>query len=72
MLILFGMNEKRETLGEVSRYCSVCGRETQHTREERINRFTVYFIPVLPLGRKQLVRCNLCGHETHIQQPPGC
>lgn len=63
MLIIFGTNEKKNVLGETSLYCPVCGRKTQHTIEERKNRLTLYFIPVLPLSSKRIQRCNLCGHE---------
>lgn len=63
MFIIFGANEKKNNQGEVRRYCSVCGRETQHTREERTTRLTLYFIPVLPLKKRTIQRCNLCGHE---------
>ncbi len=67
MLIIFGASEKKTAHGEVRRYCPVCGRETQHTREDRTNRLTVYFVPVLPLGTKHVLRCNLCGHEEAVQ-----
>ncbi|HEX71726.1 MAG TPA: zinc-ribbon domain-containing protein [Candidatus Hydrogenedentes bacterium] len=63
MLIIFGANEKKTALGETRRFCPVCGRETQHTVEERTKRLTLYFIPVLPLNSKRVWRCNLCGHE---------
>lgn len=63
MIILFGASEKKENKGEERRYCAVCRRETQHTREARTTRLTVYFVPVLPISAKQVLRCNLCGHE---------
>ena len=68
MLVLFGLKEKKTNRGEISRYCPVCGRETQHTQEDRATHFTLYFIPVLPFGTKQVQRCNLCGHETKAPQ----
>lgn len=64
MLIIFGASEKKNNICEVSRYCPVCGRETQHTQEDRSMRVTIYFVPVFPLGTKRVLRCNLCGHET--------
>jgi len=63
MFIIFGSNDKKTNLGEVRRYCSLCGRETQHAREERTTRLTLYFIPVLPLKNRKVERCNICGHE---------
>lgn len=63
MFIIFGSKENKNDLGEVRRYCSVCGRDTQHTREERTTQITLYFIPVLPMKSKHVDRCNFCGHE---------
>ncbi len=70
MLIIFGSNEKKTNQGEIRRYCPVCGRETQHTRENRVMRLTLYFVPLLPLSSKSVERCNLCGHEEGARGRP--
>ncbi len=45
--------------------CPACGKDTFHALRRQRQWLTVFFVPVLPLGRAQgLRRCNLCGQET--------
>ncbi|MBN2475959.1 MAG: zinc-ribbon domain-containing protein [Pirellulales bacterium] len=50
--------------GQDLRSCPTCGKETFHSLERRRDWFTLFFVPVLPLGRGAgVTRCNLCGQE---------
>jgi len=61
MFFLFGMRTKAKAIGQVERACSKCARPTVFTAVESKRWFTLFFIPVIPLGGSHVVRCNLCG-----------
>ena len=61
MFFLLGTRTKAKAIGQVERPCTKCGRNTMQTAIESKRWFTLFFIPVIPLGSSQVVRCNLCG-----------
>ena len=61
MLFLFGLRTKAKPTGQLEYPCSKCARTTMHTSIESKRWFTLFFIPVIPLGGNHLIRCNLCG-----------
>ena len=64
MWIIFGVHPQIKKLGQDLRDCIRCAKPTVHTLKKRRNWFTVFFLPIFPLGGvQQLKRCNLCGQE---------
>jgi hypothetical protein len=61
MFFLFGMRTKTKPIKQIQYPCSKCSRTTMFTALESNRWFTLFFIPVIPLGRNFLIRCNLCG-----------
>ena len=61
MFFLLGTRTKAKAIGQVERPCTKCAKNTVQTAVETKRWFTVFFIPVIPLGSSQVVRCNLCG-----------
>ena len=61
MFFLFGMRTRSKALGQMDYPCTKCARPTMHTAVEAKRWFTLFFVPVIPLGSTQLIRCNLCG-----------
>lgn len=61
MFFLFGFRRTAKPLGQLDRTCTKCVRPTVHTALEQKRWFTLFFIPVIPLGSSQIVRCNVCG-----------
>jgi hypothetical protein len=64
MFFLFGMRTKAKSIGQVERSCSKCARLTMHNAIESRRWFTLFFIPVIPLGGNYVVRCGVCGLAT--------
>jgi hypothetical protein len=64
MFFLFGMRTKAKSIGQVERSCSKCARSTMHNAVESQRWFTLFFIPVIPLGSNYVVRCGVCGLTT--------
>jgi hypothetical protein len=61
MFFLFGTRRKAKVLGQMERHCAKCARSTVHSAIESRQWFTLFFIPVIPLGSNYALRCNLCG-----------
>jgi ribosomal protein L32 len=69
MIIIFGTSHRKKALGQVSRQCPRCQRDTIHTLERRQSWFTLFFIPIFPVTKATYVaRCNLCGQETVVDE----
>jgi len=61
MFFLFGLRTKAKALGQLERPCVKCTRPTMHAAVEAKRWFTLFFIPVIPLGGSYAVRCGVCG-----------
>ena len=61
MFFLFGVRTKAKPIGQVENSCSQCGRPTMQAIVETQRWFTLFFIPVIPLGGNQSARCGVCG-----------
>lgn len=61
MFFLFGVRTKSKPINQIQYRCSNCKRVTVFTAMESKRWFTLFFIPVIPLGGNFLIRCNLCG-----------
>jgi ribosomal protein L37E len=58
---LIGVGWKPRTLGQFHYRCSRCGKLTFHNAVVLRKSFTLFFIPLLPLGKDYEIVCNLCG-----------
>ena len=61
MFFLFGVRTKAKALAQVENSCSKCGRPTMHAIAETQKWFTLFFIPVIPLGGNHFAKCGVCG-----------
>jgi hypothetical protein len=76
MLIIFGSRRKRRQLGVVLMMCQRCQRPCAHTIIWIKTFFTLFFIPVIPIGSKYYTVCSMCAgavnidkdHAEHLQQ----
>ena len=63
-MLIFGWRTKAKSLGQVERSCVKCARLTMHNAIEAKKWFTLFFIPVIPLGSNYVNRCGVCGLST--------
>ena len=64
MFFFFGWRSKAKALGQLENPCQKCSRSTVHAAIESKKWFTLFFIPVIPLGSKFVLRCGVCGLTT--------
>ena len=61
MFFLFGMRTKAKGIAQVESVCTKCNRATMHAVVETKKFFTLFFIPVIPLGGNHFAKCGVCG-----------
>ncbi len=60
--VLFGIKEMERQVGAGSFYCPDCRCDNNYTRYAIARYFSIYLIPVIPLGKSgEFVRCNRCS-----------
>jgi hypothetical protein len=69
MFFFFGWRTNAKSLGQVERACVKCARPTMHNAIEYKKWFTLFFIPVIPLGTNYVNRCGACGLSTKASSP---
>ena len=66
MFFIVGRRTQRRQLGTVVHFCSRCGRPAPQSFVRDSPWFTLFFIPVIPLGSTTFVRCGLCGFQCTV------
>lgn len=66
--IIFGTRGVRSTIKQGQFYCPQCDGDTSYKHKKVTQFFTLYFIPLIPLGNKgQYVECQSC-RNTYIER----
>jgi hypothetical protein len=66
MIILFGIRRKASRLGVIFMMCSSCHTPAAHALTRVRKYFTLFFIPIIPLGDKYATSCTMCGYGMRI------
>ena len=66
MLVIFGLSRKEWPLGLVALACMACGHPGPQPLVHRKTRFTLFFVPVLPLRSRYETRCPTCGTPREV------
>jgi len=68
MIILFGFRRRIARLGTAFLLCPYCQTPAAQVVSRVRRYFTVFFIPIIPLGGKFVVTCTMCGRGTQVSQ----
>jgi hypothetical protein len=66
MIILFGFRRRASRLATIFVMCAACRTPAAHALTRTRRYFTLFFVPVIPLGTKYFTTCTMCGHATQI------
>jgi hypothetical protein len=66
MIILFGFRRKASRLATIFVMCGHCHTPAAHALTRTRRYFTLFFIPIIPLGTKYFTTCTMCGAVTQI------
>ncbi len=65
-LIVFGSRPRTKVLRQVQYTCPMCQQYSYHVVVRSQNWFTLYWIPVIPLKKRNVSRCNFCGYQQQV------
>lgn len=66
MFVIFGWAKLKSGEQFLTTYCTQCQRNTIHKAFTQQSWFTLFFIPILPIGAKHPhAVCNICGQDVH-------
>jgi hypothetical protein len=68
VLLIFGISARDHVLATVSYVCERCGYQGAHHVIKRVRRFSIFFIPLIPLGTRHLDLCTVCGRSRELSR----
>lgn len=67
-MIIWGSRTTTRILATLMLVCQRCGNPAAHRVQERITRFTLFFIPLFPISNRRSLTCTFCGATTPISK----
>ncbi|MFP5346804.1 MAG: zinc-ribbon domain-containing protein [Actinomycetes bacterium] len=68
MLIILGLKRYVELLGMTVLVCPFCGQRAAQRVEQWTTKLTVFFLPLLPVRRRQVMQCASCGAQSELSR----
>ncbi|HLZ25107.1 MAG TPA: hypothetical protein VKQ30_23540 [Ktedonobacterales bacterium] len=65
-MIIYGYRRRNKVMGQVPYVCPQCQRNGYHSVVRTSRFFTLFWIPIIPLGSSTTARCNLCGFQEKV------
>ncbi|SCG40372.1 zinc-ribbon domain-containing protein [Micromonospora inositola] len=66
MLFIFGLRTKVDQSGVVTQVCRNCGNQAAQVITRRATKFTLFFVPLIPVRTRYTQQCTFCGAEYDI------
>jgi hypothetical protein len=70
MIIIWGIRSMRRSMGVVLAMCHNCSRPCAQSIFVIRRWFTLFFIPLFPVGTKYVGVCSLCASATRMDREP--
>jgi hypothetical protein len=61
VLIIFGLTSRDFHLVTISMRCEHCGNVGAHHVVKHVRKFSLFFIPLIPVGTRYEDTCTVCG-----------
>lgn len=65
-MLIFGLSGKQLLMATLFYVCEVCGNQGAHHLVKRVNRFTLFFIPLFPVSTRYIDTCTVCGRSIQV------
>jgi hypothetical protein len=65
-LIIYGWKQYVRVLALLVMVCSQCGNRSEHVLRLFTTKFTLFWIPLFPIGKKRTLFCPACELETKV------
>lgn len=64
--MIFGWRRDVQRLAVLTLVCGNCGNPAAHVLHKMVTKFTLFFVPLIPLSTKHSLQCTWCGTESSI------
>jgi hypothetical protein len=61
VLIIFGLSNRTHHAATMAMMCERCGQYGAHNLARITRRFSIFFIPLIPIGSRYEDTCTVCG-----------
>ncbi|GAA1429994.1 zinc-ribbon domain-containing protein [Microlunatus lacustris] len=65
-MLIFGLSSKQVLLATLYYVCEVCGNQAAHQLVKHLRRFTLFFIPIFPVGTRYADTCTFCARTIDV------
>ena len=65
-MLIFGLSVSEDLLSTLIYACETCGNSAAHRLIKRTRKFSLFFIPLFPVGTTYLDTCTACGRVIQV------
>src|SRR3954451_14508006 len=65
-VLIFGFSVSESLLATTILVCERCGVQAAHRLVKRVRKFSLFFIPLFPVGTRYLDTCTNCGRVVGV------
>lgn len=65
-MLIWGWRQYATRLAVLTLVCGRCGNPAAHALHKLVTKFTLFFVPLIPLSTKHTLQCTWCGAETNL------
>ena len=67
-MLIFGLGVSQVLLTTLVYPCETCGTTAAHHLVKRVRKFSLFFIPLFPVGTRYLDTCIACGRDLEVSR----
>jgi predicted RNA-binding Zn-ribbon protein involved in translation (DUF1610 family) len=67
-MLIIGIGVTETLLSTLVYTCETCGNHAAHQLSKRVRKFSLFFIPLFPVGTKYLDSCTACGRVIEVSR----
>ncbi|MGH3349537.1 MAG: zinc-ribbon domain-containing protein [Nocardioides sp.] len=67
-MIIFGIKTYTRLLATLTLVCPNCKQQAAHRLFEIVRKFTLFFIPLFPVGKSRRMDCTYCGYASKVSK----
>lgn len=69
MFLIFGLRTRAYPIGLVAYACGVCGTHGKALLVKEVTKFSLFFIPLIPIRTRHVLECNTCRSRVKAPRP---
>ena len=67
-MLIFGLSVSEDVLSTLIYACETCGNSAAHHLIKRTRKFSLFFIPLFPVGTNYFDSCTACGRVVEVSR----